>query len=77
MPPSPVRVRAVRSFVDFLRHEDTDRSRRPLWFVFVNRLIELARTDVRAEILDTMDSRGGPVLSVYARLERLTPPGER
>jgi hypothetical protein len=77
MPPSGVRTRAIRSLVDFMRHEDTDRSRRTLWFVFVNRLIELSQGDARGDILDAMEGRGGPVLTLYARLERLVPAQQR
>ena len=43
MPPSSVRARALREFVDFLRLSDDTRERRPLWFAFMNRLLELAR----------------------------------
>jgi hypothetical protein len=77
MPPSGVRSRALTSFIRFMRHENTDRSRRPLWFVFVNRLLELASSDARSEVLEAMEFSGDPVLSVYGRLERILPQGRR
>jgi hypothetical protein len=77
MPPSSVRSRTLTSFMHFLRHENSDRSRRALWFVFVTRLIELARGDLRREMLDAMESSGDAVLSLYGRLERMVPAGSR
>ncbi len=74
MPPSAVRTRAIGSFVAFLRHENNDRSRRTLWFVFVRRLLDLSRSDARRDVLEAMDRSGDSVLSLYARLERLVPP---
>ena len=47
MPQSAVRSRALRAFVEFLRHTEADVSRRTLWFAFVNRLLELARGSSR------------------------------
>jgi hypothetical protein len=73
MPPSSVRSRTLTSFVHFMRLENTDRSRRPLWFVFVNRLLELAHSDMRREVLAAMESSGDAVLSIYGRLERMLP----
>jgi hypothetical protein len=73
MPPSTVRARAIRSFVEFLRHTDVDRDRRTLWFAFVNRLLEMARGAFRREILAALEESRHPVLSLYARLERLAP----
>jgi hypothetical protein len=73
MPPSTVRARALRSFVEFLRRNESDRDRRTLWFAFVNRLLEMARGSYRREILAAMEDSHQPVLSLYARLERLAP----
>ena len=73
MPPSTVRARALRSFVEFLRRSESDRDRRTLWFAFVNRLLEMARGSYRREILAAMEDSHQPVLSLYARLERLAP----
>lgn len=72
MPPGTVRTRGIRSFVDFLRHTDA-RQRHTLWFVFANRLLELARGADRDFVLDTLDATRHPVLSLYARLERVLP----
>jgi hypothetical protein len=73
MPQSAVRSRALRAFVEFLRHTEADVSRRTLWFAFVNRLLELARGSSRTEILSAMEQSHQPVLSLYARLERIAP----
>ena len=73
MPASPVRVHAVRSFTDHLRHSDADRVRRGLWFFFVNRLLETSRGRDRALILSLMEASGHPGLRLYARLERVLP----
>jgi hypothetical protein len=77
MPPSAVRSRTLTSFMHFMRLENTDRSRRPLWFVFVTRLLDLAHGDARREVLEAMESSGDAVLSVYGRLERMLPQGQR
>ena len=73
MPPSSVRTRALRSYIDFLRRADLERVRRTLWFVFLNRLFELAHGPDRNYILDAMEMSGHPTLTLYARLERLLP----
>jgi hypothetical protein len=73
MPQSTVRTRGLRAFVEFLRHADIDYDRRALWFAFVNRLLEMARGVDRREILATLEDSHHPVLSLYARLERLMP----
>jgi hypothetical protein len=73
IPSSPLHARTTRSFVDFLRLSETDVSRRMLWFAFVNRLLEVSRGPFRAEVLGAMESSHQPVLSMYARLERLMP----
>jgi hypothetical protein len=72
-PQGSVRSRALRAFVEFLRHDDMDHDRRALWFAFVDRLLELARDADRREILATLENSGHPVLSLYARLERVMP----
>jgi hypothetical protein len=77
MPSSTVRSHAVRSFVDFLRHEDDDKERQALWFAFVNRLLEMAHGNDREDILTALENAHHPALSVYARLERLIPVGRR
>jgi hypothetical protein len=77
MPSSSVRVRGLRDFIDFMRHADTDRDQRALWFVFVNRLLELARGNNRRETLALMEQSGQATLSTYARLERMMPPQRR
>lgn len=73
IPPGPLHTRAVRAFVEFLRRMENDVSRRTLWFAFVNRLLELAHGGSRAEVLSAMEESHQPVLSLYARLERLAP----
>jgi hypothetical protein len=73
MPPSTVRTRAIRAFVDFLRHADVDRDRRALWFAFVTRLLDMARVGDRREILGALEDSRHPILSLYARMERVVP----
>jgi hypothetical protein len=73
IPPGPLRTRALRAFVDYLRRTETDVNRRMLWFAFVNRLLEMAHGPFRAEILSAMEDSHQQVLALYARLERLTP----
>ena len=75
MPASPVRARALRALVEFLRHEDSDRNLRSLWFAMLNRLIEMARGAARNEILSALEESHHPVMSLYARLERRGRPG--
>ena len=70
IPPSPVRTRALRAFVEFLRQADLDRERRALWFAFVMRLLELAHGEYRSEILTALEQSHHPVLSLYARMQR-------
>jgi len=70
-PPSSVRSAALRSFVEFMRQSDPDRDRRSLWFAFLTRLLEMARGDDRREILAALENSHHPVLSLYARMERL------
>ena len=77
MPSSAVRIRGLRDFIDFMRHADTDRDQRALWFVFVNRLLELSRGNNRRQTLTLMEQSGQPTLSTYARLERIMPPQRR
>ena len=61
------------AFVEFLRRTETDVSRRMLWFAFVNRLLEMTRGPFRTEVLTAMEESHQPVLSLYARLERMAP----
>jgi hypothetical protein len=70
MPESPVRVRALRTLVEFLRHEDNDRNLRSLWFAMLSRLLEQARGANRDQILTALEESHHPVMSLYARLER-------
>ena len=77
MPRSPVRVKALRALVEFLRHEDSDRSLRSLWFAMLNRLLGMARGPARNEILTALEESHHPVMSLYARLERLERPKNR
>ena len=76
-PVGSVRTRAVRSLVTFMRHEDNDRARRALWFVYVRRLLELGSRDGRADVLAAMEASGNSVIAMYAHLERLVPVGSR
>jgi hypothetical protein len=73
MPQSRVRTSALRSFVEFMRNSDVDRDRRPLWFAFLTRLLEMARGAERREILAALENSHHPVLSLYARMERIAP----
>ena len=70
-PPSPVRSRAVRAFVEFMRHADGDRNQRALWFAFLNRFLDSARGPDRRELLGALEESHHLVLSLYARLERI------
>ena len=70
MPPSPVRSRAVRAFVEFMRHADGDRNQRALWFALLNRFLDSARGADRRELLGALEESHHAVLSLYARLER-------
>jgi hypothetical protein len=71
MPRSSVRSLALRSFVEFMRNSHLDRDRRSLWFGFLTRLLEMARGEDRREILAALENSGHPVLSLYARMERI------
>jgi len=77
MPQSAVRTKALRAFIEFMRHADVDRDRRALWFALLNRLLEMARGGYRREIPDALEDSHHPVLSLYARLERVMPAGRR
>jgi hypothetical protein len=73
MPQSSLRTRAVRALVDFMRRSDIDRDRRALWFAILNRILEMARGPQRREILAALEDSHHPILSFYARLERIEP----
>ena len=73
MPQSSARTRAVRALVDFMRRSDIDRDRRALWFAILNRILEMARGPQRREILAALEDSHHPILSIYARLERIAP----
>jgi hypothetical protein len=77
IPPSKLRTHTIESFVEFLRHKDDDDTGKPLWFAFVNQLLELSRGEDRQEILRTFENAHHPALWVYAQLERLVPIGKR
>src|SRR5262249_49771355 len=62
IPRVPLRLRAIRSFVEFLRREDRDKETRPLWFAFVNRLLELSRGEDRRDVLDILEQSNNQVL---------------
>ena len=70
VPPGPLRVRTIRSVVDFLRQIDRDRDARTLWFAFANRVIELAHTADRPIVIDALEGSRHPVLALYGRLAR-------
>jgi hypothetical protein len=73
IPGGSLHTRTLRSFTEFLRRAETDVNRRMLWFAFVNRLLELSRGPYRSSVLAAMEESHQPVLSLYARLERLAP----
>jgi hypothetical protein len=73
MLPGAARTRAIRAFVEFMRHADADREYRALWFAFLNRLLETARAGGRAVIFAALADSHHPVLSFYGRLERVAP----
>jgi hypothetical protein len=73
MLPGAARTRAIRAFVEFMRHADADRAYRALWFAFLIRLLETARAGGRAEIFAALADSHHPVLSFYGRLERAVP----
>lgn len=70
--PSPGRTRAIRAMVNFLRQSDADREHRALWFAFLTRLLGDARGNSRREILGALEDSRHPILSLYARLERVS-----
>jgi hypothetical protein len=73
MLPGAARTRAIRAFVEFMRHADADRAYRALWFAFLIRLLETARAGGRAVIFAALADSHHPVLSFYGRLERVAP----
>jgi hypothetical protein len=77
VPPSTLRTRTIRAYVEYLRHADKASELESLWFAFVNRLLELSRGNDRNEILTAFDNAHHPALAVYAQLERLVPVGAR
>ena len=77
VPPGKLRTKTIDEYVDFLRHKDDDKDTEPLWFAFVNGLLELSRGNDRPEILRAFDDAHNPSLWVYAQLERLIPIGKR
>jgi hypothetical protein len=76
MPASETRSMGLRTFVDFLRHADIDRTHRNLWYVFAARLAS-TRGDMRKEALTAMERSGHPILSLYSRIEQIAPTGGR
>ena len=74
-PSSRVRAQALKAFVEFMRHSDYERDWRLLWFAYMNRLLDMARGPDRREILTALEDSHHPVLSLYARMERVVPAG--
>jgi hypothetical protein len=70
-PASIVRARAVRAFIDFLRQSESDRERRSLWFALLQQFLDIARSESTREMLAELEASSHPVLSVYARLEKV------
>ena len=71
VPQSALRTRMLRSYLEFLKHADRDRSSRTLWFAFADRLIELTHTADRRLVLNLLEESNHPVLSLYGRVDRL------
>jgi hypothetical protein len=66
-PPGELNTRAVRSFVDFLQHSDNGRLPRAAWFSSLRRLLDHGSPAT----LPAMEQSGHPLLTLYARAERL------
>src|SRR5262249_40697487 len=77
VPSSKLRTKTIDAFADFLRHKHDDRDAEPMWFAFVNRLLEFSRGDDGPQILRAFEDAQHPALWVYAQLERLIPIGKR
>jgi len=73
MLPGAARTRAIRAFVEFMRHADAAPEYRGLWFAFLNRLLETPGAGGRAEILAALVDSHHSVLSFYGRLARAVP----
>jgi hypothetical protein len=73
IPPSALRMQAVRTLVEFLRRANADRDRRTLWFAMLTRLLEMAHGTDRREILAALEDSHHATLALYAKLERATP----
>lgn len=71
VPSGPLRDRALRSFVTYLRSADRVRENRSIWVMFLDRLLELVHSADRLTVLAAMEDTHHPVLGLYARLERL------
>jgi len=67
VPPGALRTPAIVSAIDFLRRSDTGRVPRALWFANLSRVIE--RRD--PGVLAALEQSGHPLISLYARAERL------
>jgi hypothetical protein len=70
-PAGTIRTRAVRAFIDFLRQSESERDRRSLWFALLQQFLGIARADSRREMFAELEASRHPVLSVYARLEKV------
>jgi len=70
LPDGPLRLRALRSSVTFLR-TIAGRDKPGVWFAHLTRLIDLGRRGFRDPVLDALDASSEPVMTAYARLERL------
>jgi len=72
VPDGPLRTRALRSSVSFLR-SSAGREQPAEWFSHVRRLIDLAQRGYREPVFDALEASNDPVMSAYARTERLQP----
>jgi hypothetical protein len=72
LPDGPLRTRALRSSVSFLR-SIAGRVQPAEWFSHVARLLDLTRRGYREPVLDALDASSDQVLSAYARVERFQP----
>ena len=72
LPDGPLRTRALRSSVSFLR-SIAGRVQPGEWFSHVARLLDLTRRGYREPVLDALDASSDQVLSAYARVERFQP----
>lgn len=72
LPDGALRTRALRSSVNFLR-SSAGRGQPGEWFSHVRRLMDLAQRGYREPVFDALETSNDPVMSAYARAERLQP----